>query len=186
MGVGAVTECKNLYAEYLQSEHWHNKRAERLRIDNYSCAFCDSYRNLHVHHLTYKTLWNEDAGRDLVTLCRECHVMLHNYMEDYKPLYQKAIDQAFEKSVKALAPIAQEYAERQSDILAGFLAQLGQPSWRKIQMVTRVILDSLPLRWDDVPRLRHLRVGGTSIHIESIKKGAAIRRGKKKRGDKHD
>ena len=69
------------YLQYLQSEEWNKKRAERLRIDGKRCVACGSAGNtqnyLTVHHLHYKTIFHENVYTDLVTLCRSCHGIFH-------------------------------------------------------------------------------------------------------------
>ena len=63
--------------EYLQSEAWKKIRALRLKIDGYRCAKCGTAKNLAVHHVTYERLGHEDID-DLLTLCSDCHMTLHN------------------------------------------------------------------------------------------------------------
>lgn len=68
----------------MKSEQWQQKKAERLKIDNYACAMCgrrdDSCRHgLQMHHITYERLGNENILTDLVSLCPACHVKIHKY-----------------------------------------------------------------------------------------------------------
>lgn len=52
------------------------QKRERLKIDGYKCTACGYSAKpnvLMVHHLTYARLGNEDAWKDLVTLCPICH-----------------------------------------------------------------------------------------------------------------
>lgn len=186
MGVDGVTDYKALYEEYLQSDHWKNKRQERLEVDNFSCAFCSSSSNLHVHHTTYVALGDEDVHQHLVILCRSCHAMLHEYIKEYGPMYQKVIEETVSELRNAIDPISRKYVEKQSDILAVFLSQMDKTAWTKIQRIIRILLDSFPLRWREVPKLTYSYGSGPSIHVESIKKGAAMRRNKQKRGGSHD
>lgn len=60
------------YLEYLRSEAWRLKRAERLEIAQGKCAACDVRTALHVHHLTYERLGNENM-EDLLPLCSWHH-----------------------------------------------------------------------------------------------------------------
>lgn len=46
------------YHEYIQSEAWKQKRAQRLAISNNQCAVCGTGRNLEVHHLTYARIFS--------------------------------------------------------------------------------------------------------------------------------
>jgi hypothetical protein len=81
------------YARYLQSRHWRRTRARALAKAGYQCTHmfatfddynhpfsvvyrCTNRKHLHVHHLTYETLW-EEREADLAVLCRDCHLLEH-------------------------------------------------------------------------------------------------------------
>lgn len=64
------------YEEYIQSEAWRQKRAERLEFANHRCELCNAPNNLHVHHTSYENLGDEPIG-DLVVLCKNCHDIFH-------------------------------------------------------------------------------------------------------------
>ena len=70
------------YKNYMQSEQWQQKKAERISIDQ-MCVMClrplDKIRSVQVHHISYRNLGHEDVLADLVTLCRSCHKKIHNY-----------------------------------------------------------------------------------------------------------
>ena len=71
------------YREYMKSEKWQYKKAQRLEIDGYSCVMCGRPQSkcktpLQVHHTTYKRLGNENVYTDLCTLCGTCHKREHN------------------------------------------------------------------------------------------------------------
>jgi hypothetical protein len=65
------------YREYLQSEDWQNKRAEKnRRVKVRRCAFCAASGRLDLHHLVYRNL--VDVGMsDLRFACRPCHGDIH-------------------------------------------------------------------------------------------------------------
>lgn len=65
------------YGEYLQSSEWAEKRALVLKRDHFKCQICNSSKDLHVHHRSYKNLGNERETGDLITLCAECHALFH-------------------------------------------------------------------------------------------------------------
>jgi len=77
-------ETDQRYYEYLQSESWKNKARQRLEIDNYICQGCGSKGSalnpLNCHHMTYHNIYHEDIYKDLVTLCRCCHLTIHNVL----------------------------------------------------------------------------------------------------------
>ena len=52
-------------------------RKEILERDNWRCQVCGRIKNLDVHHLRRRSALGEDLKTNLITLCRECHQMLH-------------------------------------------------------------------------------------------------------------
>lgn len=56
------------YAVYLQSNAWRRKRLERLQIAQFRCSACSETKAVHVHHLTYARIFDEDM-EDLLPLC---------------------------------------------------------------------------------------------------------------------
>ena len=52
-------------------------RQEILRRDNWRCQLCGAMTNLEVHHQRFRSQMGEDAEYNLITLCHECHTMLH-------------------------------------------------------------------------------------------------------------
>lgn len=71
-----VKKIKN-YNEYLKSNWWRTVREQRLRLDLYLCALCKSKYKLHVHHITYERIGEENVFTDLITLCEKCHNAEH-------------------------------------------------------------------------------------------------------------
>jgi len=72
---------------YLTTAKWQDLRTKRLAIDNYTCQQCGIRKPLEVHHITYARLFNENI-EDLVSVCRECHQLIHNkYGYDYSYVY---------------------------------------------------------------------------------------------------
>ena len=72
------------YDEYLRSPEWRAKVLKRSEIDNYQCQMCGCTgtmsNKLQCHHLTYRNLYHEDIGKDLVTVCDVCHRCIHRLM----------------------------------------------------------------------------------------------------------
>ena len=65
------------YQEYLQSEDWQQKRAQKFReARHHRCAICRSRTSLEVHHLNYRN-WFDVQMSDLRILCRRCHEVAH-------------------------------------------------------------------------------------------------------------
>lgn len=65
--------------EFLRSEFWQNLRLEVLARDKGECRVCKfaSHTN-DAHHVFYpKESWYESKPEILVTLCRDCHSLIH-------------------------------------------------------------------------------------------------------------
>jgi hypothetical protein len=71
------------YERYLQSEAWQEKRIQRLAIAQNRCAACSNSRAVHVHHLTYARIFNEDMA-DLLPLCDLHHVAAEELIKQGK------------------------------------------------------------------------------------------------------
>ena len=48
-----------------------------LERDGWRCQQCGSFRNLDVHHMKRRSALGDDAEANLITLCRNCHQILH-------------------------------------------------------------------------------------------------------------
>lgn len=61
-------------AAYYASGHWSRRaRAQLALAPACEVASCGSTAGAGAHHLTHDTLGEEEAGRDLITLCEACH-----------------------------------------------------------------------------------------------------------------
>lgn len=69
------------YSEYLKTDHWKSISSKRKDIDGNKCYCCGCSENLEVHHVRYDGSWFETEVKDLVTLCKDCHVSLHRIKE---------------------------------------------------------------------------------------------------------
>jgi hypothetical protein len=62
------------YQEFLRSEYWQIVAAYVKWLRGGRCQMCDSDRNLHTHHKTYKHKGLEYKHLDdLVVVCAKCH-----------------------------------------------------------------------------------------------------------------
>ena len=78
------------YDRYLKfDEGWKKRKNERKALDGFKCAFCKSDENLDVHHLTYDRKGHEDVLHDLVTLCHDCHMKLHEKIKYAEEINKK-------------------------------------------------------------------------------------------------
>jgi hypothetical protein len=52
-----------------------------LRRDDWRCRnpLCLMRNNLHVHHIIFRSEMGEDASWNLVTICSDCHDLIHAY-----------------------------------------------------------------------------------------------------------
>ena len=69
---------KQKYFDYLKSDLWNFKAAQRLKIDNYKCNQCGTIGEkgnpIRVYHRFQESIGHEDAKYDLVCRCRKCHL----------------------------------------------------------------------------------------------------------------
>lgn len=72
-----MTERQKEYLVYLESPHWKALRGEALKRDGDKCTRCGSKRILQVHHMIYRTRFEDSLLEDLITLCKECHQAEH-------------------------------------------------------------------------------------------------------------
>lgn len=70
---------KELYSEYLHSDHWATLRAQKLCLTSGKCESCGSNQNIQVHHLKYRE-WYNCTVDDLIVLCRRCHDIFHEIL----------------------------------------------------------------------------------------------------------
>lgn len=71
------------YEAYLQSDTWRQKRTQRLEIGKNRCAACHDRKALHVHHLTYARIFNEEMS-DLIPLCGDHHTVIEKLIRSGK------------------------------------------------------------------------------------------------------
>jgi 5-methylcytosine-specific restriction endonuclease McrA len=73
--IKSINDRKKNYTKYIQSKEWKEKR--NFIVGKYKkCSCCGSEENLHVHHLSYENLGNENES-DLLLLCKKCHGLVH-------------------------------------------------------------------------------------------------------------
>lgn len=79
-GISEMQMNKMTYREQLLHPNWQRKRLEILQRDDFACQLCyDKESTLHVHHKQYgkgRMAWEYPAD-ELVTLCEECHDIMH-------------------------------------------------------------------------------------------------------------
>lgn len=77
------------YREQLLHPNWQRKRLEIMQRDDFHCRMCgDDETTLHVHHKQYvkgRMAW-EYPNEELVTLCEECHEVMHEQTGAFRSL----------------------------------------------------------------------------------------------------
>ena len=79
------------YKDYIKSKEWKNVKLDILQQRGNYCEICREQRQvniLHLHHKTYKNLFNEKP-EDLQLLCPTCHMKVHGLIKKDKPKKQK-------------------------------------------------------------------------------------------------
>ena len=54
-----------------------------------TCSICASTKNIDIHHLNYKNLYDVD-GTDLRRLCRRCHLLTHKLFKEGKIVFKSS------------------------------------------------------------------------------------------------
>ena len=66
------------YQDYLRSRTWDRIRRAALKRDRYHCQLNAKHTGpLHVHHNNYDRVGGKELASDLITLCENCHKMVH-------------------------------------------------------------------------------------------------------------
>ena len=102
-----------LYLDYLASEKWKKLRDKVVDRDGNKCTKCSNTTNLHVHHLTYDRVGNEELT-DLITLCKACHENEHGKVFSNKYSIIKNLN--FKGSIMDLANYQSELCKSSKDI----------------------------------------------------------------------
>ena len=81
------------YFDYLQSKKWRKKKLKLKRSVNHKqCMVCYSPKKIHVHHLTYKHIFDEKLN-ELNFLCKKHHAQIHDIIKEMKIFGKEALAQ---------------------------------------------------------------------------------------------
>ena len=69
-------DSKPFKSLYYTTKHWRATAKARKEIDFFACRQCGSGDDLETHHWRYN-LFREYIPYDLITLCRSCHILIH-------------------------------------------------------------------------------------------------------------
>jgi 5-methylcytosine-specific restriction endonuclease McrA len=61
----------------LDREDYEPLRRTVLQRDNWRCQFCGAMTNLEVHHQQFRSHSGVDTEENLITLCQDCHSLVH-------------------------------------------------------------------------------------------------------------
>lgn len=61
----------------LAPENYEELRQEILRRDRWRCQSCGGRRNLQIHHIEARSHLGDDCEENLITLCANCHRLVH-------------------------------------------------------------------------------------------------------------
>ena len=61
----------------LDPESYERLREQVLRRDGWRCQCCGSRSNLEVHHQEFRSHGGEDSEQNLITVCTQCHSLVH-------------------------------------------------------------------------------------------------------------
>lgn len=101
------------YKEYLKSKEWSIIKIELYNSRGRKCERCGNKNRLHIHHKTYKNIFNEEPS-DLEILCSICHEKEHGIVVKGKVKYlpsraeptPKRIERKFKKNKKTKNKVA--------------------------------------------------------------------------------
>lgn len=72
---------------FLKSDQWESIRLKALVRDGGRCQVCYTQSPFNdVHHHRYRKCWRDTKITDLVTLCRQCHELVHWLMKNHPEL----------------------------------------------------------------------------------------------------
>lgn len=79
---------KDQYRRYLQTNHWFQIKALKIKSCHRRCQVCGARKHLEVHHRIYRH-WFDCQLSDLVLLCRFCHHRLHTVVPNHASLTEE-------------------------------------------------------------------------------------------------
>jgi hypothetical protein len=124
------------YQVYLASPHWRSLAARIKLARGNKCERCGETERLDAHHLTYDRIGCE-RDEDLMVLCRECHLSLH----ESRPVVNWAYAELEPYQIVEFVPDYEEgmeYNERQLGYLADKMLILNPDSDRPVLFSDRL------------------------------------------------
>ena len=72
----------------------NSTRKAVYRRDGYACALCNDPRHLQIHHFIKRSQGGSDGPQNLITLCQNCHALIHGTNLTGGDLTQEDAEQA--------------------------------------------------------------------------------------------
>jgi len=108
------------YKKYIKSADWQSIRKKFILEKGGKCADCGALKDLHVHHLHYRTIGRERSD-DVEILCADCHEYRHLIAEVNEELEQEIL---YIQRNKDDPDLMQEYFKRKDQQEADDLKNL--------------------------------------------------------------
>jgi len=70
------------YHKYIYTTEWKKRSIAIKKRDFNCCVVCGSNKRLHAHHKNYNNLGTKQEMKDCVTLCDNCHQVVHELTRD--------------------------------------------------------------------------------------------------------
>lgn len=91
------------YEEYLRSPHWAEIKAKAAKRSYYSqCLACQSTDRINLHHKNYRFIGTHREMTEIIPLCADCHVRIHDLAKRENISVTKATSR-YMKEAKELA-----------------------------------------------------------------------------------
>lgn len=72
----SMSDTRSAYEGYIASDHWQKLRVLAIKAARGKCEHCKSPKNLHGHHLRYRSYYDCTIA-DIMVLCESCHDRWH-------------------------------------------------------------------------------------------------------------
>jgi 5-methylcytosine-specific restriction endonuclease McrA len=74
----AASRVSASYWQRIHSASWITLKNAIIQEQGGHCYRCGVIEVLELHHLHYRNLWHEEFERDVVALCKKCHLVADN------------------------------------------------------------------------------------------------------------
>lgn len=137
---------------------------EKEHDQGVSCELCGGKQKVY-------NVWGYD-------ICGDCFTKWRRLSDTNREKFDEAKLEYADKLRQAVAPIYSDYIDKQSDTLAGVIANLDKDEWQSIQKIVKLIRGWNYIDVDDVGKFKQAVAAWTkkNLHTEAIQKAAKMRR----------